>query len=214
MREQTTAGDWPGFRKAALILLAGMAVLFGALTFLGQFRKDLDFRGLSMTREDLPDRVVYRGDGMDRNRKIPVTVTCVPEDGGVRVEFAAGESEAQIYRAAEGRAELLTAPRTSGPPYGWEEYVFTEEDALSFAALPEPDRVLASWGAYLGTTVLALLLMFHAAFPLAAFKLRYMWMVEEPEPSKLYWLGCFFSLALGLFLVLLGYLLALTGDSL
>lgn len=216
MGKQTTAGDWPGFRKATLVLLAGMMVLFGALTFLGQSQKDLDFRGLSMTREDLPDRVVYRGDGMAYNRKVPLSVTCVPEDGGVRVTFAAGESAAQIYRAAEGRAELLTPPRDSGGAYprGWEEYAFTEGDALFFAALPEADRVRASWGGYLGGTALALLFLFHAAFPLASFKLRYMWMVEEPEPSRLYWLGYFFSLALGLFLVLVQYLLALTGDGL
>ena len=208
------AGDWPFFRRAALLLLTGMIVLFGVLPFLGQFQKDLDFRGLSITREDLPDRTVYSGYGMGYNRKIPIVVTCLPEVGGMRVEFTAGESEAQIYQMTEGRAERLSAPRGGGPPYGWEEYVFTEEDARFFAALPEASRVRASWGAYLGVTVLALFLMFHAAFPKALFTLRHMWTVEQPEPTKLFWLGYFFSLGLGLFLILASFLLALTGDSL
>ena len=211
---EKTPGDWPGFRKAALILLAWMAVLFGVLTFLGQFQKDLDFHGLSMTREDLPDQVVYSGDSIGHNRKIPIAVTCVPEDGGVRVEFTAGESEAQAYRAAEGRAERITARRGGGIEHGWEEYAFTEEDALFFAALPEADRVRAGWGDYLAATFLAFFLMLYATFPLALFKLRYMWVVEEPEPTRFYWLGYFFNLGLGLFLVLAGYLLALTGTSL
>ncbi len=209
-----TTGDWPLFRKAALLLLAGMIALFAVLTFLGRFQKDLAFQGLSMTREDLPDRTVYSGYGMGYNRKIPIVVTCLPEDGGVRVEFTAGESETQVYQAAEDRTERLFAPRESGPPYGWEEYVFTEEDARFFAALPEADRVRASWGAYLGVTVLALFFMFNAAFPKALFTLRHMWTVEQPEPTKLFWLGYFFSLGLGLFLTLVGYLLALTGSGL
>ena len=54
----------------------------------------------------------------------------------------------------------------------------------------------------------------RAAFPKALFTLRHMWTVEQPEPTKLFWLGYFFSLGLALFLTLVGYLLALTGSGL
>lgn len=203
--------EWPRFQKAVLFILAGMILVFGVLTFLGQFQKDLDFHGLSMNREDLPNRTVYSGFSVGNNEKASVSITCFPEDGGMRVEYAAGAAESQVYLVADGQAELLTAEAKEDYWLRWEGFIFSAEDALFFAGLPEPDRVLASWSGWMGATAFALMVMLMAAFPKALFKLRYMWQVEEPEPTKLFWLGHYFSLGLSLFITLIFFLMALTG---
>jgi len=204
-------GERPRFKKIVLLLLAGMIALFAGLTLLGQFRKDLDFHGVSMAREDQPGRTVYTGYSVGQNEKTALAVACVPEGEDMRVEFVAGAGKPQAYQVADGQAERLTAEVQEDCRQGWEGFRFGEEDALFFAGLPEPDRVRASWGGWLAVTVFALLVMFRAAFPKALFHLRYMWQVEEPEPTALFWLGHYFGTGLLVLLILVFYVMALAG---